>query len=339
MKTSWRRLLVVSAVLAVSAGAARPTAADTKKPAARAVVGGKRVVKTGGDSRAWNTLKPLLSEGATVVGQVNVAALRGSDTFGQLRRLVQRDGNARDFLEAARSGCQLELADVVQDVAFALSQQPGRGALFAVSLKGVNEADLVSCAEAAAAKAGGTGAGAAAGKKLEVKRSGGISEYTYAGASEHMYAAWLASDVVAFTSDPGDRSRLAAYLGGKGGLVSAPANRRAFAAVVPGATAWLVYLETEKLDAYELKLAAASLTVSGGQLSFDVSLVLADADSARRAAADWAVQRDQLAAGGGSIPALLGQLIKAVQIAAADDVVRVTASVSEKDFFGSFPLF
>jgi hypothetical protein len=128
-------------------------------------------------------------------------------------------------------------------------------------------------------------------------------------------------------------------VGGKGGLVGAAAHRRAFAAIVPGAAAWVTYLKAEHVDAYDLKHAAASLVVSGGQLSFDVTLVLADADSARRAAADWAAQRDQLAAGGGSIPSLLGQLIKAVQIVPSDDVVRLTASVSEKDFFGSFPLF
>jgi hypothetical protein len=338
MKKSWRVLLVVSAMAVASAAAVPPAAADAKKPAARAIVGGKRVVKTGGDSRAWNTLKPLLADDVTVVGQVNVAALRGSDTYGQLRRLLQRDGDARDLLDAARTGCQLDLADVVQDVAFELSEQPSRGSLFAVALKGVSEADLVSCAEAAALKANGGGAGSA-GKKLEVKRSGGISEYTFIGASEHVYAAWLAADVVAFTSEPADRARLAAFVGGKGSLAGTPAYRRAFAAIAPGAAAWLAYLKPEHVDAYDLKLAVASLVVSGGLLSFDVSLVLADADSARRAAADWTAQRDQLAAGGGSVPALLGQLIKAVQIAAADDVVRVTASVSEKDFFGSFPLF
>jgi hypothetical protein len=131
------------------------------------------------------------------------------------------------------------------------------------------------------------------------------------------------------------RKALEYLIGGKGAFQASAPTRRAFSAVGAGAAAWAVYLEPEHLDAYELKLGTASLSFAAGQLALDVSLVLADADQAKRAAAEWVTQRDQLASGGGGVPPFIGALAKSVQIVAVDDVVHLTASVAEKDF-GSF---
>jgi hypothetical protein len=192
----------------------------------------------------------------------------------------------------------------------------------------VGEAELVHCAEVIASKKKGSPV------KIESKRAGAIVEYTVAG--EKLYAAWLAPDVVAFASNPDERGPLANLIAGKGGFAGAPTTRRAMAALAPGATAWAIYLKPEHVDSYDLKFAAGTLGVSGGQLQLEVELFLADADSAKRAAADWTAQKDQLAASGAP---MVGQLLKAVQIGAADEVVRVSASVSEKDFLGLLNFF
>jgi hypothetical protein len=304
--------------------------ADAEVKKATPTKGGKRVVKSGGDSRAWTTLRPLLPEGVVLAGQINAAALRGSESFRQLRRMVDKDRDARELVEAARSGCQIDLGEAVQDVAFAVTDGNDNQVLVALSFRGVGEAELVHCAEVVAAKKRGGPV------KIESKRAGAIVEYTVPGETDKFYAAWLAPDVVAFASEPSQRAPLAALIAGKGGFAAAPTTRRAVAALAPGAAAWAVYLKPEHIDSYDLKFAAGTVGVSGGQLQLEVELFLVDADSAKRAAADWTAQKDQLAASGAP---MVGQLLKSVQIVAADEVVRLTASVSEKDFLGLLNFF
>ncbi len=326
---------VLSAVLAMSLGAGGVALAGAGKTKPGTAVGGKRVVKTGGDSRAWTTLRPLLPESIVLAGQVNVATLRGSDTFKQLRRLAEKDHDTSDIIGAFRSGCDVDLSEVVQDIAFAVTEGSDNQMLVALSFKGVGEADLLRCGEAAVTKKLNKGTPV----KIEAKHTGAIVEYSVAGEREHVFASWLAPDVVAFASDPTDRAQLERLIGGKGGWAGAATTRRGFGALLPGAAAWLVYVKAEHVDSYDLKLAAASANLSGGQLQLDLSLFLADADSAKKAAADWTAQRDQLATGGRGVPPLVGQLVKAVQIVPADDVVHVTLAVPEKDFLSFFSLF
>ncbi len=295
---------------------------------------GKRVVKTGGDSRAWTTMKPLLPAGVTLVGQINVAAVRGTDTFKQLRRLAEKDRDLKEGLELVKSGCQIDLGEAVQDVAFAMPDADVDHILTVVSFKGVAEDELLRCAELVLEKDKGKGK-----VKLDSKRSGAITEYGRAGEAERVYAAWLAPDVVAFVSDAKDRAKLEKMIGGKNGFAGTALARRGLAAVPAGAVAWAVYLKNEKLDPYEMKLGAVSLMVAGGQLGVELSLVMADADTAKRAVADWTLQRDQLVAGGTGMPPVFGPVLKSVQLFALDDVARITVSLSERDLLSFFTLF
>jgi hypothetical protein len=160
-----------------------------------------------------------------------------------------------------------------------------------------------------------------------------------AGEAEKLYAAWLAPDVVAFASDPTDRAPLERLIGGKGGFAAQQSTRKAIATVAPGTMAWGVYATGESLGAYQMKYGSASLAIAGGQLTLDVSVVLADADQARKAAADWTAELQQLLGGAGNLPPVMMTLLKAVTIAASDDAVHVTAVAAEKDLVAIFSLF
>jgi hypothetical protein len=328
-------LLLMVPMLLMDTGAAEAAGGAAKKPAAGAKTGtgGKRVVKTGGDSRAWATIRQVLPADALVVGQVNVAAIRATETFKQVRKIAEKDRDLKEGVALVKTGCKIDLVDAIGDVAFAATDSNDDHMLVAVSWKGLGEAELKSCAELLIGQKRGKAA------SIEVKRSGGISEYRVPGESDVFYAAWLASDVIAFAGDTQDRALLEKLIGGKGGFDTAPQVRRALAAVPPGAVAWGAYLKEEQLDSYTMKLGVASMSLVGGQLSIDVSLFMADADGAKRAAAEWIAQRDQMVNGANGVPPMVATLVKAVQIAANGEVVHVTASLSEKDLLGFLSLF
>jgi hypothetical protein len=328
------RALLGFLVLAAVGAAPSADAAGLGRPGgvARPVAGGKRVVKTGGDARAWSLLRPLLPAEITIAGEVNVAALRGTDTFRQLRRIIEKGHDYKEALDLMKAGCQIDLAEAVQDVAFAVTDPNQTHLLVAVSFKNLDESDLLRCAEALATSKGGKGA------HIESKRSGAIVEYGLAGDHDHAYASWLAPDVVAFVTEPSDRDVLVKLLSGKGGFAAAPATRRAIAAVPAGAVAWAVYLKAEHLDAHEMSMATAGATLGGGQLQLDVSVFMSDADAAKKAAADWMVERDQLAANG-RVPTALETLLKAVQFVPTAEVVHITAQTAERDFVGLLSLW
>jgi hypothetical protein len=326
--------LMVSMGLAQADKPAAPARPGKPAAASRPGLGGKRVVKQGDAARAWSVLRPLLPDRVQIAGQIHVGALRGSDLWKAMKKAAEKDRNASGGFDAIKQGCGIDASEAVQDVAFAADKN-GRGqVVFALSVKNVSEADALRCVEAKLSHDHGGQPVKVEAKKLG---TGPIVEYGVIGEAEKLYVAWLAPDVIAVGSDPSDRALLEGMLGGKGGFAGLPAARKAIGSVGTSALAWGVYAAGESLGAYEMKYANGTLTLASGQLALDVAVVLADADQAKRAAADWTAEVSQMASSG--VPGVVSMLIKNITITATDDTVHVAVSAAEKDLVALFSLF
>jgi hypothetical protein len=290
---------------------------------AKVALGGRRVVKAGGDSRAWSALKQVLPGDVELMGQVNLSALRAGHWLDEVRGLLEKDRGLADRLARLKTECHIDLGDTINDVAFAGLDTRSEKTIIAVSLRGVAEPELRSCGERLLARERGK-AGV-----ISMTRSGAISEYVLPDEPEHLFVAWLAPDVVAFVSDGRDRTMLEKLVGGQGAFARAPLPMRALATVNTGAAAWGAYLESDDAGGKKMRFGVGSLSTVSGGLALDVALVFTDAQGASEAATSVASELAQLS--GSGLPPMLTKILKAVVVGANGDTVKLVVSVTQAD--------
>ena len=271
---------------------------------------------------AWAAAKGVLPADPTVVGGLNVATIRDSELFKQLYpQLISSNAEAKEGIEMMNASCGLDVKAVVQGVVFAMDEL-NKGVVL-VSLKGVDQAKVLSCMNAAGKKENKT---ITAGKP----DAAGIVEYTSSGSKEKLYIAYLPKGVLAISTEPSDKSLLQKWLGGKG-VDGKSAAGAALGKVNTGAALWAVYGKAQQIDPQtNMKAGYGHADIAAGEIRVDGRMVLANAKQATDTAAKANTELEKAKAGGG-IPPAFASVAKTVKIGAAGDEVQIKASMPEKE--------
>jgi hypothetical protein len=268
-------------------------------------------------SRSWTAARAVLPGNLQLVAGVNVGTIKSSAIFQQLYpALLAQAGDAKEGLDAAKSGCGIDVTTVVSDVTVAIDDD--EKGLIVVALKGTNAAKLQACVQKLVTQHGHKG-------KLSAKKSGKIVAYSMSGESGKFHAAWLAADVVAFATDPEDRALLEKMINGKG------TKQAAFAKANTSAAVWGVMEKAQELEpGMNMKLGYGSLDMSGATMTLDGHLVLANAKEATACAAK-ANQHVAEMQKSGQLPPQFASIAKSLKITAAGDEMQLKLSLTQQD--------
>ena len=307
------------------------------------------------DSRSWSAVKGVLPDHVNVVAGANLTALRGTSLYGTIiPQLLAKDADARKAIDLAKTTCAIDLHAAVRDVTFAVGDDE-RGVIVLALDKSIDQKRVVECAtkliaaEHAAATAsakvdahtagGGLKAGAKkppvapkaapAAKpapKVLVKTTGNITEYGLDTDPDRVYAAWLAPDVVAFTTDPEDKALLAKMIGGKG----AKGTMTAYLAKARSTSAiWLASTKPQSIQSgVDMKGAFGTIVTTRGNVAVDMNIVLGSAKEAK----DFVAQATALISSMKSnVPPQFQKLVDSLKLTAAADAANVKLTATEKD--------
>jgi hypothetical protein len=271
---------------------------------------------------AWAAAKGVLPASPMVVGGLNVATIRDSQLFKQLYpQLIASSPDAKEGVETINAACGLDVKSVVQGIVFAVDESNQGIVLF--SLKGIDQAKVLSCMNAAGKKENHTFTAGKADAK-------GIVEYTSSASKDKMYVAYLPKGVVAMATEPKDKSLLEKWLGGRGDDGKSAAGV-ALGKVNTGAALWAVYGKAQQLEPQmNMKAGYGHADIAAGEIRVDGRMVLANAKEATDAAAKANTEFEKAKAGGQIPPAFAG-VAKSIKIQSAGDEVQIRASMPEKE--------
>jgi hypothetical protein len=287
-----------------------------------ALLAGAPAARADAPGDAWAAAKGVLPASPMVVFGLNVATIRDSELFKQLYpQLMAANPDAKEGLDAVSAACGLDAKSVVQGVVVAIDD--ANEGIIMVSLRGVDQAKVLSCMNAAAKKENKTITASKA-------DAAGIVEYTSSGEKEKLYVAYLPRGVVAVSTDANDKAKLKKWLGGRG-VDGKSAAGAALGKVNTNAALWAVYGRAQQLDPQtNLKAGYGHADIAAGQVRVDGRMVLATAKEATDAAAKANSELDKAKAGGGIPPAFAG-LANSIKIEATGSEVQFKANMPEKD--------
>jgi hypothetical protein len=241
--------MIVFAVLAGSALLARSAGAETK---------------------SWAAVKGKLPATASVVVGIDVKAVRGLSAFPSLlSSLFSESKDLKETVELVKATCGLDLPSVISDVTVVVNEQE-KGAIV-IGLDGVDQAKLVGCADKVIQKSD---------PKLKLStKPGKVTEYSLSGQSDKLFAAWLANDVVAISTDARSRDLLDAVLAGK------PASGD-LAGYLKGANTAALVWGAFSLNKEGFKGGSGAITNAKGTLAISAKLTATAPDVAKKMVAE-----------------------------------------------------
>ena len=317
------------------------------------------------DSRSWAAVKGMLPDNVNVVAGANLAALRGTSIYQTVvPQLLAKDRDAQRAFDLAKSTCSIDLHGAIIDVTFAMADDE-RGVLVAAIDKSLDQKRMLDCAtkvllsqntapiekEPVATeppRTGGLKAGTkkstpapiakapaapAPAPKIISKTTGKITEYGIEGDPKRFYIAWLAPDVLAVATDADDKALLDKMLAGKGakGTLGTYLGKASSNAAI-----WLASTKAQSIQqGVNMKGAFGTIDTTKGNVSFDMSLVLADAKEAK-----GFVEHVKALVGSmkGQIPPQFVKLVDALKLSAAADAANFKLVASEKDIMSVLAL-
>ncbi|HUJ58087.1 MAG TPA: hypothetical protein VLX92_06330 [Kofleriaceae bacterium] len=268
------------------------------------------------ESRAWAVAKRVLPAGLQIVGGISFERFRGTPLFQQQwQAAIGRHGT----FDKMRERCGLDAPSQVDSVAVGLDGD--RNGAIVIALK-TGERQLDACYAKLARAAGESGA---------IERVGDVAHYApVAKGDGELYVRWLARDVVAVATDPGDRDLLARMTAG--GLARDRALIEQLAAVRLDAPMWGVVHQTLGLSVVPatMSMAYGMLDVKADRARAEVHFVV---DSAEVAAdsADALDRQVSLARTTGVVPDWAEPLVDSLAFKAQGRELIVTGAASEAD--------
>jgi hypothetical protein len=272
---------------------------------------------------AWAVARAVVPASTQILVGMNINTIKSSQVFQVVwAQAMKESGEAADELEKLKALCGVDLKEALQGFVAAVDENQ-KGAVF-ISLKGMDQKKALDCMNKAGEKEKKKFTATAADRK-------GIVEYTESGKNEKMYVAWLPKGVVAVATEPDDKPLLEKWIAGKGpdakvnGLIS-KANT--------GAAIWGVVAKEQELEpGMQMKAGYGHGDITGGNISADVRIVLANAKQATDAAAKGNQELANAQKSQG-LPPALQNVLKTVKIGAAADELQIKASMPEKEAIG-----
>jgi hypothetical protein len=269
---------------------------------------------------AWAVARGMVPANTQILVGLNINTIKTSQVFQTVwAQALAQSGDAKDELEKLKQTCGIDLKDALQGFVAAVDESQ-KGAIF-VSLKGVDQKKALDCMNKAGEKEKKSFSATSADAQ-------GIIEYTEKGAKDKLYVAWLPKGVVAVATEPEDKALLQKWISGKGpdSKVTATLSK-----VNSGAAIWGVVAKEQELEpGMNMKAGYGNADITGGNITADIRIILANAKQAADAAAKGQKELAQAQAAGGMPPALQS-ILKTVKIGAQGDEIQVKASMPEKD--------
>ncbi|MEZ4401228.1 MAG: hypothetical protein R3B06_14475 [Kofleriaceae bacterium] len=250
------------------------------------------------ESKSWKAVKKSVSPSANVIAGGNLAAIRGTKLYASaVQLLLTEEPEAQEAFAMIKAECKLDVPAVISD--FTAVMKNGEKPLIVIGFDGVDEPRLVGCLEKIIAKKSGKAA------KITSKRKGRVSVYTMAGEAKQLHLAWLAKDVLAFTEDPMDKSKLDKLLGKKAaggqlGKLVAKANT--------DAVLWAAVNAKEREAGLHLTGGYGAIVLAGAAFRGDVHVALGSADEVKRAVPLVSQALDEAKQQVAKVPALAGMM-------------------------------
>lgn len=274
----------------------------------------------GGASKAWTSAKAVLPPGLQTIGGVNLADIRSSAMYQALYpKLLEQAGSAKTHVDTIKKTCSIDVLAVVDSLAIGLDAS-STGTIV-VAFKGATRKDFDDCAQKIAKDQK---------KTVAISNEGSITTYSVSGEKSQLFAAWLATDVVAISTSPDDKASLVKAT--KGGLATDATMKPPLAKVNTGAGVWGVVNKSKDLRPdvkATMSTVYGSANVASGTVTVDGHVVVDNAAAAKDVASMANSQLDA-AKKSGQIPPQFADLVKAVSIKSAGNEVLVTGSAAEK---------
>lgn len=270
-------------------------------------------------AKAWAAAKAGLPSDTRAVISVDVAGVHKEAAFAKVFDKLRTNPEFATTLDALKTGCKIDAFNAIQGLVVAFGADPSEGVIY-LAISGIDRPGLATCIQHVDKDKA---------TKVSIKQDGNLTQLTEG--DDTSFFAWIGKDVVAISFNPKDKSSLLKWIGGKGGLASAPVNKTV-AKVNKAAAAWGAgELDKELQPGMTARSAYGAITLPQGNVSFDVHAVMASADQASSTVT--AVQGQIAAARTGLAQQQpkAGALLDKLTVAASGPEVVIKASVPGQD--------
>jgi hypothetical protein len=272
-------------------------------------------------SKAWAAAKDNLPADTRAVAAIDIAAIVKAASWPKaLAAVLASDRDLEKGYGLVKTSCKIDPAAVVQGIVVAGTPDHERGVVF-IQL-GVDRVKLLACAASMLKTMG-------AQEKLDVKTDGNITTLTL-GKSDSIHVAWVTGDVLAISTDPVDKDRLAAWIGQKGAYAKTKVAAIAAKADTK-AVAWGAFSLDKPLDKEVTAISGTgSANLANGNITVAIRATFVDAAGAARTYAD--MQKDMAKdLKKDRTPEAMKKVIRAIKLATKGSDVTLDVSVKEAD--------
>jgi len=276
------------------------------------------------ESKSWAAIKARLPASTAIVVGVDVKAIRGLPAFpALLGSLYSESRDAKQTADLVKAVCGFDLPSAIADVTIVANLNE-KGAIV-IGLDGLDQNKLIACADKVLQKSD---------PKLKLTaKPGKITEYSLTGEPDKIYAAWLASDVVAIGTDARSRDQLDALLAGK------PAGAELAGYLKSANTSALVW-GGAAVNKDGIKGGSGSVSNAKGALAIAVKVTALSAAGAKQMVAEAKQKLATRTKSAEQSAPMIAKLLKLVVIAQRGTAdLAIEASVPEADLPALLPAF
>ncbi|MFT3693108.1 MAG: hypothetical protein QM831_08195 [Kofleriaceae bacterium] len=268
------------------------------------------------DSKAWSTGKSVINADASVVGGISAGAVRNSDLYKQwIPVLMAQAGDAKKAFDQIQSTCNIDVLGSIDSVAFGVDDK--KAGTIVVAFRGTDHKAIDACFKKL---------GDADKKPVTIKTEGKLSRYE-GMADQPIFMQWLASDVVAISTETNDKDKTQKLLAG--GITGVAKLKSPIANVNKGSSLWFVVDKAAMDgDTGDIQQIYGNADVANKKITITSHITTTNADAATQLAAKGT---KKLADAQGSATKAVQTAIGAISIKTAGADVVATASLKEED--------
>lgn len=282
------------------------------------------------DTKSWTALKGKFPADTEFVVSVDLAPLAKTATLGKIVDAVfANEPDAKQAVELLKTTCGIDVVAAITDVTVFGRTSGHDEVAIALGLAGVDKAGALACAQKLVDAGGKTA-------KITAKVKGKVTDYGATGQAGHLYAAWIAKDVVVISDDPTEKGKLEKLLAGK-----APKGdlKTHLGKVVKTGVAFaaLAITETDKDLGGTTKGGYGDLALSAGTVTATGHMVMSADSEATGLVANAQTELKKAQPEVAKQLPELGKLMGAIKMAAAGPEATFSVSVAESTLANLVP--
>ena len=274
------------------------------------------------ETKSYAAIKTKLPGPTAVVVGIDIKAARAAAAFPKLlEAAIAESSDVKQALELVKSICNIDPIASLSDATIVADLDDK--IVVVLGLDGIDEAKISGCVNKIIQKSDPKG-------KLTAK-PGKVTEYSMTGEKQKLYAAWLAKDVVAFSSNAERREVLDAVIAGK------PATGD-LAAMVARTNVNAFAFAAAALNKEGVKGLLGSLQLAKGQLALAAKVVAVDAKTGGTLLADGKKELAELIKRTDNKSPMV-KVLKAIKVGGNGAELSIDLALPEADLPALIPAF